>query len=659
MSARTATTARFRAGLLALALAAALMAAAPVSRASAQAVGYQMTSPPMAQFAGPAAYILPVHPFPQGSSATYTNPDIALHDVIALDNGPDGRPLFKSALVSLGGTAEVVGVEDLEPGSYAFTCSLHNSMKATLEVVDSPLGGGGDPDPDPTEPPDPDPTEPPDPDPTEPPDAGDPGELAETDWPMFGRDLANSRHAEEGPEASDLLTYQEAWSYTSDGRGDFAGTPVVAGGTVFMGSSLGLVVALDEETGDVIWEEDLTTDDEGATITATVAYHDGVVYVPVSGRQGSAYTPYIAALRATDGAELWRTYVDTEQPLGDVYGSPVVWEDVDDDGEPRARLFIGTSSWNSGGSGASELHLGTVVALDLLDEGALLWRTYMFEGGPQSKDDIPISEATGKKYDGAAVWSTPTVDTETGSVYVGTGNGYESSHSLVASLVRLDADTGEMLAHYQATETDPWQATRPHTGVDADFGASPQLIEGSNGELWVGAGQKNNHMTEELFGYNDYSAMVGVARYHMVDRETMELVWRSEVGPGHFWGGITGATAYDGERIYGSTVWGQLFALNKDDGSFAWMVPAGDAVAHMAHTQVANGVVYSVDGKGFVSAYDAGTGVPVWTRSMTLSTLGAGTPSVGPSAAGVAIVDDTVFAAYGMLGAAGSIHAYR
>jgi polyvinyl alcohol dehydrogenase (cytochrome) len=489
-------------------------------------------------------------------------------------------------------------------------------------------------------------------------DEADEPEAAEEGWPMFGRDLANSRATDDGPELTDLLTYDERWSYSTDGAGDFAGTPVVADGAVFMGSSLGRVVALDEETGEPRWEVELMSDTETAVITATVAFHDGLVLVPVSGRQGNRAAPYVVALDAADGSEHWRTYVDDEQPLGDLYGSPVVWEDVDEDGERRVRAFIGTSSWTSGGSGAAELHLGTVVALDVLDEGALLWRTYMFEGGPQSKEDIPISEATGKQYDGAAVWSTPAVDTETGSVYVGTGNGYESSHSLVASLVRLDADTGEMLATYQATTTDPWQATTPWTGVDADFGASPQLIEGPNGERWLGAGQKNSHLLEELTGINSFSLMVGLARYHVVDAETMELVWRTAVGPGHFWGGITGATAYDGERIYGSTVWGQLFALDPADGAIEWMRSSLDAAAHMAHTQVANGLVYSVDGKGFVTAFDAALGLPVWTRSMTLGTLTASTPSVGPSAAGVAIVGDRIYSAFGMAGAIGSIHAY-
>jgi plastocyanin len=138
-------TTRVRPSLLALALAGALTAA-PATTAGAQTpAAYQIVSPSQAQLVGPAAYVSPVHVIPQGTSITYTNVDLPLHDVIARQNGPDGKPLFASRLVSLGQSAPVLGVEALPPGSYPFTCSLHNGMNATLEVVAAPgaPGGGG------------------------------------------------------------------------------------------------------------------------------------------------------------------------------------------------------------------------------------------------------------------------------------------------------------------------------------------------------------------------------------------------------------------------------------------------------------------------------------------------------------------------------------
>ena len=576
-------------------------------------------------FVFPGSYYTPASVVTQGGTLTLHHFDIALHDVISEALDDDSKPLFRSKLIGLGATAEVEGVPDLASGVYGFYCSLHPWM--TGQLVVAPTGTG-------------------EPDPGTPPEA--------QDWPLYGGDLDNSRHrADAGPSTDEVLGLAADWTYESS-EGDFSGTPIVADGKVFMGSSLGRVVALDAESGDEVWKVDLNTDDETAIITATAAYHDGVTYVPVSARTGGDYTPYVIALDATTGTELWRAFTDPEQPLGDLYGSPTIWEGTRtlEDGtvEPFAYLFIGTSSWDSGGSGANELHLGNVQAIDLLDGGALVWRTYMFEGGPRHKDDVPVDAATGQPYNGAAVWSTPTVDTETGTVYVGTGNGYTMSHSFMDSIVALDAFTGDIVGHYGTTTTDAWQLTQPTNGVDADFGSSPQLIEGPNGEKWVGAGQKNNNVFEDTTGSNAVNTMVGTARYHMLDRETLEPVWVATVGPGYWLGGFLGSTAYDGERIYGGTVWGQQVALNKADGSIAWMMPTADpAGLHHASTTVANGVVYSADSKGFVHAWDADTGVELW-----MGHLGA-----GPSAGGVAVVGDTVFVARGLTTANGSVTAFR
>lgn len=575
-------------------------------------------------FVFPGTYYTPAAAVAEGGSLTLHHVDLALHDVLSVDLDESDGPLFRSPLIGLGQSADVDGVSELAPGAYDFYCSLHPWMVGT--VVVAPTGGSQ-------------PVPPP-------PSSGD------SSWEVYGGDLRNSRTVPSGPSPAEVTGLQQAWQFESD-EGDFAGTPVVGDGRVYMGSSLGRAFAVDRETGEQVWKVDLTTDGETAIITASAAFSEGVVYVPVSARQGSTYMPYVVALDAATGEELWRTYVDTEQPLGDLYGSPTIWKGTVATGngpQDIERLFIGVSSWDSGGSGAAELHLGTVVSLDLANQGELVWRTYMYEGGPHTKAEVPVDPETGQVYNGAAVWSTPTIDTDTGTVYVGTGNGYTTSHELIDSLVSLDALTGELTGHYGTVETDAWRLTDPYSGVDADFGSSPQLVEGPNGERWLGAGQKNNHLVEEHTGSNAVNTMVGVARYHMIDRDTMEPVWVSTVGPGYWLGGFLGSTAYDGEKIYGGTVFGEQVALDKADGSISWVTPIGDIPGlHHAPTTVSNGVVYSADARGLVQAWDASNGVPLWAASL----------GTGPSAGGVAVVDGTVFVARGLTGANGSITAFK
>jgi plastocyanin len=71
----------------------------------------------------------------QGEKVTLRNMDVAGHDVTAAKSGDDGKPLFRSELISPGSSGPVQGTEYLTTGSYPFVCSVHPGMEATLEVT--------------------------------------------------------------------------------------------------------------------------------------------------------------------------------------------------------------------------------------------------------------------------------------------------------------------------------------------------------------------------------------------------------------------------------------------------------------------------------------------------------------------------------------------
>lgn len=70
----------------------------------------------------------------QGEKVTLRNNDVDSHDVTSVRTGDDGRPLFRSDLVSPGQSGPVRGTEYLTTGTYPFICSIHPWMEATLEV---------------------------------------------------------------------------------------------------------------------------------------------------------------------------------------------------------------------------------------------------------------------------------------------------------------------------------------------------------------------------------------------------------------------------------------------------------------------------------------------------------------------------------------------
>ena len=148
---------------------------------------------------------------------------------------------------------------------------------------------------------------------------------------------------------------------------------------------------------------------------------------------------------------------------------------------------------------------------------------------------------------------------------------------------RSTRKTGAILGKFQATAGDVWNGTsNAAEGPDYDFGASPQLFTGPNGEQLVGEGQKS-----------------GV--YRALDRsDAWSRCGRRNVGPGAFVvGGVIGSTATDGKR---STARPPSAASS---GRSASTAPTSGSRADggplkFNATSVANGVVYTTDMTGFL-----------------------------------------------------------
>jgi polyvinyl alcohol dehydrogenase (cytochrome) len=374
---------------------------------------------------------------------------------------------------------------------------------------------------------------------------------------------------------------QRAWTFESP-TGDFTGTPVVADGIVVAGDQGGFAYGLDAVTGALRWSRDL-----GAPINGTAAINldapDGpTVYVPVA----KVGQPHLVALALASGAPRWDAVL-SGQPNSSVYGSPVPW---------KGTVYIGTS----GPDNDDATVRGSVVALGE-GSGGVRWRTFMAPPGS----------------DGVAVWSTPAIDATTGRLYVGTGNNYhQPTTDLEDSIVAMDATSGQVVGHFQATANDSFSAIDNPAGPDYDFGASPNLFDGPNGERALGEGQKSG-------------------TYWSLNRSTMRPLWSTTAGPGGPLGGILGSTASDDARVYGGTTLdGGVFALGRD-GATQWR-SADTGALHLGATTIANRVLYTTDPSGALNARDPATGA-------ILAKLPLGRPSFG----GVSAAGGALFVAVG------------
>jgi plastocyanin len=71
----------------------------------------------------------------QGERVTFHNGDTVAHDVTATQNGPDGKPLFRSPTTDAGKDSVVDGTQYLSTGHYDFICSIHPNMKGSIHVT--------------------------------------------------------------------------------------------------------------------------------------------------------------------------------------------------------------------------------------------------------------------------------------------------------------------------------------------------------------------------------------------------------------------------------------------------------------------------------------------------------------------------------------------
>jgi len=431
-----------------------------------------------------------------------------------------------------------------------------------------------------------------------------------------------------------------AWTYspTDDGRGSFYATPIVTAGCVFLTTSTGHVIVRNADTGELVWRTDRAVEGNsasliGGVITGSPAVSDDLwIYVGVL----RTSSPYVAAFApaAAGGWELaWTTTVDTT-PNAMIVTGPVLYSVPRQDplANPQQLLFQGVM-----GAESTATPRGAYAFLDP-HTGEIAAKGYTI-------DDADYEDG----YRGASIWGTSAVDTETGYIYAPTGNPANKNreHPNANAIVKIDGDParetfGEIVATYEGNpdnyveEVDVYdnavcQSAAGEIGavwgqvclqMDLDFGAAPNLFTDSSGRKVVGALQKS-----------------GI--YHALDADTMERIWTAVVGAP----GVpvnAASTAVDGERIFvNAQPPGQLWGLDRDDGSFDWVQPVGDGISYLP-VSTANGVVYLMDAHGNLRMTDAESGEVLATRTMTQE---FGTLTLAGDSPGIAIARNTVYVA--------------
>jgi polyvinyl alcohol dehydrogenase (cytochrome) len=315
--------------------------------------------------------------------------------------------------------------------------------------------------------------------------------LGSVQWNGWGRDLDNTRYQPEPAiRANDVAKLALKWAYGYQG-GTESGQPTVVDGRLFVTSSAGRIYSLDAITGCTYWTYDAGAGSRTAITIGELA-HAKIVALPRKLKRTLAHldvikapsaaffgddTGTVYAVDAQKGTLLWKTRVETH-PLARIVGAPVVYND---------RLYVTVSSTEDSAAANPSYGCctfrGSVAALDLAG-GRLVWKSYtvLEEPQPTRKNSAGIQQFGPA---GAAIASSPTLDTKRNVVYVATGGSATGlEQALTDAVVAFDLADGKLR----------WvkQLSRPEAGpVGTGFASAPVLRTLTTGNQVLLAGQKS------------------------------------------------------------------------------------------------------------------------------------------------------------------------
>jgi polyvinyl alcohol dehydrogenase (cytochrome) len=315
--------------------------------------------------------------------------------------------------------------------------------------------------------------------------------LGSVQWNGWGRELDNTRYQPEPAiRANDVVKLALKWAYGYQGGTEF-GQPTVVDGRLFVTSSAGRIYSLDAITGCTYWTYDAAAGSRTAITVGELARakivalprklkrtlaHLDVIKAPSAAFFGDD-TGTVYAVDAQKGTLLWKTRVDTH-PMARIVGAPVVYND---------RLYVTVSSTEESAAANPSYGCctfrGSVAALDIAG-GRLVWKSFtvLEEPQPTRRNSAGVQQFGPA---GAAIASSPTIDTKRNVLYVATGGtatGLEQA--LTDAVAAFDLADGKLR----------WvkQLNRPDAGTAGSGFASPPILRAlATGNEVLLAGQKS------------------------------------------------------------------------------------------------------------------------------------------------------------------------
>ena len=277
------------------------------------------------------------------------------------------------------------------------------------------------------------------------------------DWPSYAGTGENHYSPLDRINEGNVARLGLKWAYDLPAPIHMFSAPIAVNGVIYVALGHAVVHAIDARTGKLLWKYDPHAGQvAGFKMRAGwgsrgMAYDDGRLFAAsIDGR--------LFALDAKSGKLLWSVLTTDKDDSRTITGPPWVF---------RGKVAIG-----HGGSDTGPLR-GYVTAYDQRT-GKQAWRFYTIPGDPAKGFENKAMAMAAKTWTGewwkwgggGNVWSAMAYDARFNRLYLGTGNGSPWNQRIrspgggdnlfIASIVALDADTGQYVWHYQVNPGETW-----------------------------------------------------------------------------------------------------------------------------------------------------------------------------------------------------------
>ncbi len=303
-------------------------------------------------------------------------------------------------------------------------------------------------------------------------------------WLHYGKDYQMTRYSQLSQINRDnVKSLTPAWNLSFGILEGQDSQAVAVNGTLYVTTSFNRVMAVNGETGDIIWkyERELPGDVFPKlccdVVNRGVAVYKNKVYL-------ATLDAHIVALDNQTGEVVWDkkagdyTYAETFTVMPLVVNNKVVF----------------------GTAGAEYGVRGWLAAIDA-DTGAPAWKTYTIPGPGEPGNDTWGGDSW--KYGGGSTWITGSYDKETNQLFWPVGNPGPDFDRHVRpgdnlfsnSAIVVNADSGKIEQYFQYTPNDPYDYDGVNENVQIDLGGKKIFVHGDRNGYLYGIDRRNTIKT--------------------------------------------------------------------------------------------------------------------------------------------------------------------